>query len=572
MIPFARLSLLFVLTLAPLGASASSARGAQPEAAVAGLTAAEALRVGEAMYLKGMLPSGQPMRAVVQGDIEVTGEMTTCSSCHMRSGMGSMEGGILTPPTSGSKLFAPLTRAQDIPGPLMNKSMFKGPFRPAYTEASLANAIRYGADPTGRTLKETMPRYHLSDEDSDILVYYLKHLSATISPGADAETVRFATIVTDRVGQEKRDALLRPLKVFLDEEWNNRVLVLAAQWNARWYGADGGKGGEPPKLRRAVLDVWELTGPESGWGEQLARLYAKKPVFAILGGVSPGSWEPVHRFCEENRIPAVFPTTELPALTGSDWYTLYFSKGLAQEGESAAMYLSRVFELPQDKKVVQVYRDDDRGRALARGFAERWRQLGKAELVERRLAPGEKVGAGVLRRLAEEHPGAALVLWLPAADLAGLEELAELPGRPSTLFFSASQLGDRLWKLPEPLRDFSFITYPFRLPGDDAYSRSLLTNWMKLKKIPESDLAVTSDVYFFTRLLSRAFLDMGVDLYRDFFIDLLDCSPDQTNSSLRFPRLSFGPGQRYASKGCYVVTVGKGDQPTLVKKSDWVIY
>jgi hypothetical protein len=39
-----------------------------------------------------------------------------------------------------------------------------------------------------------------------------------------------------------------------------------------------------------------------------------------------------------------------------------------------------------------------------------------------------------------------------------------------------------------------------------------------------------------------------------------------------YPRLSFGPGQRYASKGCYVVQVGEGDQPALEKRSDWVIH
>ena len=548
------------------------AKGGEARETVAGLPAAEALRLGEAMYLKGVLPSGRPMRAVVQGDIEMTGDMTTCSSCHMKSGMGSMEGGILTPPTSGSKLYAPLARQQDIPGPLMNRSMFKNPPRPAYSDASLANALLYGVDPTGRRLRETMPRYRLSEEETEILVFYLKRLSTQLSPGVDAESVRFATIVTDRVSAPDRDAMLLPLKAFLQEEWNDRLLVLGSQWNSRWYGPDAVKAGNAPKLRKAVLDTWELKGPESTWGGQLEALYQKQPVFALLGGISPGSWDAVHRFSERNRIPALFPITGLPALSRTDWYTLYFSKGLHQEGETAAKYLSRVFELPQDKKVVQVFRDGETGRALARGFAETWRQLGKAALSERKVPQGEKVGPSFWKKLSADHPNASLVLWLAPEDLSGVGELSGAPARPSTLFFSATLLGAALDTLPDQLREFSFITYPNRLPGDDAYSRSLVTAWMKMKKIPETNLAISSDVYFFTRLLSRTLLDMGSDLHRDFLLDLLDGAPDQANSSLRYPRLSFGPGQRYASKGCYVVTLTRGENPKPVKKSDWVIY
>ena len=35
-------------------------------------------------------------------------------------------------------------------------------------------------------------------------------------------------------------------------------------------------------------------------------------------------------------------------------------------------------------------------------------------------------------------------------------------------------------------------------------------------------------------------------------------------------RISFGPGQRYAMKGCYIVQLSEGAKPELVKKSDWV--
>lgn len=39
-----------------------------------------------------------------------------------------------------------------------------------------------------------------------------------------------------------------------------------------------------------------------------------------------------------------------------------------------------------------------------------------------------------------------------------------------------------------------------------------------------------------------------------------------------YERLSFGPGQRYVSKGCYIIQLGPGDDPPLLPRSEWVIH
>lgn len=537
---------------------ASPVVAADGQAGVTGLPAEEALRLGEAMYLQGVLPSGQPIKAVVQGDIEVTGKMTTCANCHRRSGLGSLEGGVLTPPTNGARLYAPLLSQQDIPGPGMNRVLFKNP-RPAYTDESLADALLHGIDPTGRKLSETMPRYLLDEDATKIMVSYLKRLSSQFSPGVTGNEIRFATVLAEDVSPGDRDAMLLPLMAYIREEWNARLPGLVK--------VSGGK-----KLRKASLDVWELKGPPGTWGNQLEAFYKQKPVFAILGGMVPGKWAPVHEFCEKNRIPCIFPFTDLPEISGTDWYTLYFSKGFYQEGETAAKYLSRVFTLPPDKQVVQVFRDNDEGSALARGFAETWKKLGNASLTNRTVAATEKTGGDFWKDLSAAYPNAVMLIWLDPPDLAGIESLADSAKKPSTLFVSSTMLAGALTSLPDKIRDFTFITYPTRLPDDGEYPRSIVTLWLKFKKIPLANMTISSKTYFLTRMLSTALGVMGGDLYRDYFLDILDDGKDQTNSSVTYPKLSFGPGQRYASKGCYVVTLTKGANAKVVRQSDWVIY
>ena len=539
---------------------------------VGGYPAAQALRLGAAMYRDGILPSGQTMKATVQEDIELDGAMSTCANCHQRSGMGALEGGILSPPTNGAKLYAPLKSPLDIPGSVMKRSNFKGG-RPAYNQESLATLLRTGFGPAGKRISETMPLYHLSEDEMEIMIFYLEQLSSDLSPGVSDDEIRFATILAEGTSAGDRDSLLLPLNTFIREVWN-------AQIPARDRSLQGAKLPDAGKLpaaaatayRRASLDVWELKGAPENWGRQLEALYRKRPVFAVLGGIAPGKWDPVHGFCEKMELPCIFPLTELPVVSEKDWYTLYFSKGYYQEGEAAAKYLSRVFALPPGKKLIQLFRDSDQAKALARGFGETWRKLGDAALSDRPVTGDEKIDAKFWEKLVSSHPDAVLLLWLPPADLAGIEALAASEQRPSTIFLSATLLAGAVQAVPETIRDLTLITYPTRLPGDAEYAKSASAGWASFNTLPISNRTIAAKSYLITRLLARVLVDMGSNSYRDFFLDIVDEGKDDINSTLLFPTLSFGPGQRYASKGCYVVSVGKGEAPQVVRQSDWIIY
>ena len=551
----------FLLVNLPVGFAA--------ETTIGGYSPEQAMRFGEQMYRRGLLPSGEPMRAYVQGDIPVDGTMFSCESCHLRSGLGSAEGTIITLPTNGGKLFKPLHRGAEI-DVKPDRSKLAAPFqsqdiRPGYTEEKLRDVIWAGVDAGGRELSETMPRFELDTDNMDIMVHYLKNLSTDYSPGVDDQTLTFATVITDDVSPADRQALLDVLQAyFKDRNSQNRHEELRSR-RGPFYKQD-----RYTAYRKLELRVWDLSGPPESWSTQLEAYYQEKPVFALLGGISNQSWEPIHDFSERNRLPTLLPQTPFPVLNKAGWYTLYFSKGYYQEGEAAARFL-HPDRNSQPPEVVQVVRAQSSSLALSQGFAETWRGIGHSTPPTVTIEKEGAVSKSDWKALADEYPGATLLLWLPSDDLLHVRQL-EQEKSTTRLIFSSSLLSNSFSTIPEELRDISLITYPYRLPKDMEPRKGFVKKWLEIRKIPETNLSIQSKAFFINWMMTGVLRMMGDDFYRDYFFDVVDMMNDETYAIVNYPRLSFGPAQRYASKGCYLTMPGPGIAAELVPRSSWVIH
>ena len=134
------------------------------------------VELGRRMYDEGINPDGDPMKATVQGDIPVDGTMFTCVSCHLKSGLGSLEGTVITLPTNWGYLKRPLVGSDmsQVARERLPKELRQGEFRSAYDDKSLARAIRMGKDPDGREFDLVMPRYALDTQEMETLIAYLK--------------------------------------------------------------------------------------------------------------------------------------------------------------------------------------------------------------------------------------------------------------------------------------------------------------------------------------------------------------------------------------------------------------
>jgi hypothetical protein len=130
--------------------------------------------IGRQIYRDGILPSGEPLQAIVNGDVPIRGRFASCAQCHRKSGYGSDEPGKIVPAITGDRLFS--DRAHDRGEEL--RSLFQEPQtgqestelripknRPAYTSESLLDSLREGHDSTGRSFGPLKPRYDLNVAD-----------------------------------------------------------------------------------------------------------------------------------------------------------------------------------------------------------------------------------------------------------------------------------------------------------------------------------------------------------------------------------------------------------------------
>jgi len=535
------LSALFSVSFSLLGVATGS------------IAAPASVEQGRDIYLRGMLPSGDPVRAHRPGLGEVSGREAACVNCHGRSGLGSAEGRTVMPPITGSYLFRP--RATNIEHlDLRHASGYSASLEP-YNDATLAAAITTGASRTGGAgsiLSPVMPRYAMSAADVAALTGYLKQLSSEPSPGVSADTLHFATIIAPGVPAAQRAAYVQVLeRFFRDKNAGTRHEVrrsaAAAEVMFKTY-------------RRWALQVWELEGHPQSWQDQLDRQYARAPVFAVIGGISTGTWEPVHAFCRTQAVPCVFPSVDAPAAMDADFYSLYFSKGVVLEAEVMARHLRErqaAGSLPQ--RIVQVRRDDVVATLAARTLVHALAGSG-LDFDERVIASGQQVRTSLDGLTASD----LVVLWLREDDTARLE----VPPAVSSIYLSGTLTGDASAAMPAVLRERARLIYPFSPPAERARSLQLQA-WLRAKGIPLIDERIQGQALFAASAVSEAAGHLLDNFLRDYLVERLEMMVGKMRFTAMYPRLGIGSGQRFGSKGAYVA--GWGEDGRLRLDSEWIV-
>ena len=505
-------------------------------AAAQGPPGLDLVAAGRRLYREGRSVSGETVKAVVQGDVPVLGTQVTCQSCHGRSGIGVLESGRISPPLAAPLLFSPDAQRR----------------RPAYTEGTLARALREGVDPAGRPLDPLMPRFQLGDRDVAALDAYLRQLGAAESPGVGPGGLRLATVVAGEVPSGVERAVRDVFEAFVADR--NR----SAPQRLRGGHAPG----QPKETFRSwSLDVWRLSGPPEGWRAQLETRYRKSPPFALVGGVASASWQPMHEFCEAEEMPCLLPDTDLPPAGDGGYYSYYFSGGLRLEAEIMAATLMADGLGGNVIGVVEGAGNSssrEAASALARALE---RRRGRLRTLDARLESGRDVA---LARTAWGE-ASAIVLWLKADGVCRLAtELATGSGT-APVFLSSTLLGASWDDLPASIRTRARGVHLTALPGEPDPALERFRNWARARGVRIREERHQALAFFACLALGDGTKHMGQFWYRDYFMDLLEHASSLTAYLPLYTRAGITPGQRVLSRGGWVVDLSGRREP------DWVV-
>ncbi|MBI3562245.1 MAG: hypothetical protein HY080_11100 [Gammaproteobacteria bacterium] len=500
--------------------------------------------IGQRIYRDGILPNNRALLGIVQGDLVLRGAQAACVNCHRRSGYGTQEANQTVPPITARALFQPRP----------NSGPWTGAERSAYTDVGLRQALVQGIHASGRDLRAPMPRYSLTENETQALLCYLKTLSASPSPGISAQDIHFATILTDNVPANQRKALLEVFdRYFIDK--NNDLRLLQDR------GFSHGK-----SLRHWRLHVWDLHGPANSWGRQLEDHYRQQPVFALLGGIGHGAWQEIHHGCEKLALPCLLPNTNEPYDNPGDFYSIYFTRGVIQAADVLASHLREaVRALP--RHITQVYREGSPGQAATQRLQQDLAGQPTLYLQQQAISATTTLTPTWWQAIFLQSSD-TYVLWLGDDDLTTLPET--MPSNISQLYL-ASELLDAPPPLSPAWRAHTQLVQLHTLAQTWQQQRKPLDAWLQKHQLEPQHTPLQANTTWLLAWVNQALEHLpSEDISREYLIERLEHIQINSNAWPAFyPQFSLGTRQHIASQGGYVVPLD--DTAPEPNTAHWII-
>jgi hypothetical protein len=165
------------------------------------------------------------------------------------------------------------------------------------------------------------------------------------------------------------------------------------------------------------------------------------------------------------------------------------------------------------------------------------------------------------------EPGDIPVLWLRKQDIAAL---GEPPAGVPLAYMSGRMGGLEQAPLPPAWRPLTHMAYPFDLPEHRRVQVDYPLGWFRMEKIPVVAEQVQADTYLACAILSEAINHMVDTFVRDYLVERVEESLEHRIVTGYYPRLALAPGQRFASKGGYVVHFAGESGTRVIADGGWI--
>ena len=494
------------------------------------LTPAE--RRGRALYLRGESTSKREITAIVN-DLDVPATTVPCAGCHGRRGEGKTEGGV----TAGNLTWSNLIKPYGHTHPTGRKH---GPF----TESSFASAVVRGVDPSGNQMVVAMPRYHMSIEDMNDLIAYIKRLEFDRDPGVTSDSIDVGVpLPTNTALAETGQAIRQALTAYFDE-----------------LNSHGGIYNRKIKLHftdAATTDV----------AAGLRALATQNQLFAFIAGISAGADKQLAQFAREEEIPFVGPATLLPQIEHPpNRYVFYLLPGVSEQAVALVNYADQQLEIKK-QRVALLVPNGELAAAAADAAIVHAKQIGWTDVVKVPYSSDSFDATKTAQQLKADNTAAVFVLGA-GTDIEKFTAAANaLQWTPYVLSLGVLSSQTLAANLPSAFTKKIFLAFP-TVPADISTEganeyRSLAEKYKLSPRHAAAQLAALAAAKTFVEGLKRA----GADLSREQLISALEGLYDYDTGLT--PKLIFGPNRRVGAAGAYVITIN-ADTKEFVSTSGWV--
>ena len=309
-------------------------------------------------------------------------------------------------------------------------------------------------------------------------------------------------------------------------------------------------------------------------------------MFALLSGIGLAHWEPVHRFCEQNRVPCVLPSTEVIPPTNDGYYSVYFSPGVNLEARILANHLaSSGLNHPQaDGKLIQVFADAT-GQQATQMLQQAFSTTKRPMINQRYYLTAPRAA------LRDAEKNDTLILWLRPAQI--LQLAAEFPqGLPVQRVYLSALLAapERLTLPPAWHSQAAWVSLFDDMSVQNDLAQLRLTQWLQQRGLPQNqDLRLQADAYVASYLFQVVLMEMVSQEHRrplvppnqEHFLETLEnlinkygdgtSLVDPDSHVAFYGRMSLGPRQRVAVRGGTVLRYRDAHSNELVPVGERIV-
>lgn len=188
------------------------------------------LALGRSIFEHGIGRDGREVGGRIHGNVLLRGRAVACTSCHGQDARGGEEAFVRVPDirwTTLSKPFAPRRIGES---------------RPAYNQVTFARAIHHGIAASDATLDPTMPRFDLSQDETEALIDHLRSIGSVFDRSSSQKMV-LALVPTSPTAQWVRElgnrlnscpptqtvAAFPPLEIIFYDDPSDALVKLKAQ-------------------------------------------------------------------------------------------------------------------------------------------------------------------------------------------------------------------------------------------------------------------------------------------------------------------------------------------------------